>query len=383
MQQRKSNFEILRIVSIVMILIFHNVYKSGIDLTPDISTLGGGSSAIVINRIICDIITHFGEIGVDCFVLISGYFAPETKFKWKKAILYVCSVQFYIILNKLLRAYYGLVPLSNWKFSDWLFPVYRNLFWFCTAYFLIYIITPYLKKLIEVLSKKEFTSLIISQLLIWSILPTFILCMIYKNGKAESIPYYNRYLWLIVVYLIGAYIRLYGVPYFKNLKRCLIGLAAVWALLIFFIIGTEYRIFPWKTLSQVYFWPPNTMPVISISVLMLLIFKYINVPYLRIVNFVASCTLGIYMFHDGELQRYYWQHFTDIIKHYESPYFILWIIGGVSLVFILGLTTETLRKLAERFTLIPLIDAFQDVPQNKGEKRRRKPKNKKKRKSSR
>ena len=348
MNKRQSNFEILRIVSIVMIMIFHNIWKAGFDLSP------GG--AITVNRIICDIIAHFGEIGVNCFVLISGYFAPDTKFKWKKAILYICSVLFYASFNKVLQVYYGLATFDHWKLRDWLFPLYRNFFWFCTAYFFLYMITPYIKKLIGVLSKKEFGTLILSQLLIWSIMPTFVLCMIYKSGNAEGISYYNRYIWMVVVYLVGAYIRLYGLPFFTSLRKSIAVLIFLWAALMFFIIGTEYRIFPWKELSQIYFWPPNTIPVLAISVAMLMIFKYIKVPYIEPVNLVASCTMGIYMFHDGKLQKYYWCQFTHTVQHYESPFFILWVIGAVALVFIMALGTELTRKMIERVTLIPLID---------------------------
>lgn len=63
--QRKSNFELLRIVSIVMILFHHySLNAAHMDIWDGIS----------VYKIFFEFIYCFGQIGVNCFVVITGYF---------------------------------------------------------------------------------------------------------------------------------------------------------------------------------------------------------------------------------------------------------------------------------------------------------------------
>ena len=88
-ENRKSNFELLRLTAILMIISFHYVYRAGWDL----------SSAPLINRLIIDLFWHFGEIGVNLFVLVSGYFLIKGHFSWRKLALLLTEVLFYNLLS--------------------------------------------------------------------------------------------------------------------------------------------------------------------------------------------------------------------------------------------------------------------------------------------
>ncbi len=68
--KRYSNIELLRIVSMLLIISFHYAYKGG--FTDDIP---------LINGYIIKMFWMFGELGVNCFMLITGYFMVEGRFK--------------------------------------------------------------------------------------------------------------------------------------------------------------------------------------------------------------------------------------------------------------------------------------------------------------
>ena len=68
---RNSNFEILRILSMFMIICFHCSFHG---------KFSDGEG----NRLIINFFNMFGELGVNCFVLISGYFYDKTRFKTDK-----------------------------------------------------------------------------------------------------------------------------------------------------------------------------------------------------------------------------------------------------------------------------------------------------------
>lgn len=69
---RNSNLELLRIVSMILIIMHHYAVHGGFDLL---------NTELDLNRIWIQILSIGGKIGVNCFVLITGYFMINSKFK--------------------------------------------------------------------------------------------------------------------------------------------------------------------------------------------------------------------------------------------------------------------------------------------------------------
>lgn len=76
--KRKSNIELLRIVSMFLIVSFHYVYKSGYVF-----------DKLNYNSFIVKTFYFFGELGVNLFLLITGYFMVNGKFKFKKLLIII------------------------------------------------------------------------------------------------------------------------------------------------------------------------------------------------------------------------------------------------------------------------------------------------------
>lgn len=74
-KERKSNFEILRILAMILIISYHFVFHSNYNYW-----------TINAHDFILRAFWLFGEIGVNLFMLISGYFLVCSKFSWKKVI---------------------------------------------------------------------------------------------------------------------------------------------------------------------------------------------------------------------------------------------------------------------------------------------------------
>ena len=81
-QSRQSNFEFLRILSIAMIVAFHSIYFTKFSFGNEIST----------NKLLYDVLYYCGELGVNCFILIGGYFLPVATFRWKKLALMILQI---------------------------------------------------------------------------------------------------------------------------------------------------------------------------------------------------------------------------------------------------------------------------------------------------
>lgn len=84
---RNSNLEILSIISMILIL-FHHFYYNNINLE---------YSNLKINQFINQFLSSVSKIGVNCFVLITGYFMIESKFKIEKLLKLYGQILFYSI----------------------------------------------------------------------------------------------------------------------------------------------------------------------------------------------------------------------------------------------------------------------------------------------
>ena len=192
LKKRQSNIELLRILAIICIISFHYVYKSGYVLTD-----------LKANSLIIKSFWFLGELGVNLFILITGYFLINSKFSFKKLIKLIIEVNFYYLITLFVSLTFGnsieggivaLFPNFKTTFLRF-FAVIFNRYWFITAYILIYILSPYLNKFIKSLTKNEHKKLLIIILTIWSIIPTFFGIF---NNNTESLLYYNRFIWLKV-----------------------------------------------------------------------------------------------------------------------------------------------------------------------------------------
>ena len=90
-KERFSNIELLRIFAMLLIIAFHYAFKGGFVY-----------ESLSVNKMIINVLTMFGELGVNLFVLISGYFMINGTFRWKKVISICLQVYFYNWLSLLI-----------------------------------------------------------------------------------------------------------------------------------------------------------------------------------------------------------------------------------------------------------------------------------------
>jgi len=348
MKMRKSNFELLRILSIILIIIFHCSYHSGFAFMGKLSP----------NMFTIKVFWMFGELGVNLFMLIGGYFMIKSAFKWKKVILLLCELYFYHFVTIAFAVHKKIFFFGKGKeLLPVLFPFMNDQYWFFTAYMIVYLVSPYVNKMLLSLDKKESKSLLFVLLTVFSIIPTIYGAMF---NNTEGFLYYNRMIWLLVVYIIAAHIRLHSSAAVINIKRSLIGFIATFA----FIVASIFAIDRWSDLfsiigikEEAFFWQPNTLPMILLSVFVFGIFMNMKVPSSKVINTVASTTLGIYLLHDGILRYWLWHTaFRAAQKQYSTD--VIWyILKAAGTVFVIGVIVDLIRQIIEHFTVGKIIKA--------------------------
>lgn len=344
--QRKSNIELLRIVSMLLIIIFHYVYKGGFAF-----------DELTVNKFIVKTCWFFGELGVNLFVLITGYFSCKGKFKARKLILLLLEVLFYHLFSVAVGYFVGIGVKTDPK-SLFLtfFPTLLNRQWYITVYVIIYILSPFLNRFINVLTQKEYIRFLLAALTLWSVIPT--LFGIFFN-TTENLLYYNRLIWLMIIYFVGAYLRLYPVKALGKIKNSLLFSAVVFGFMELSIIIIEMLggfFAKLGTTEPAYFWPPNSIPMFLLSVGVFSIFLKIDIPYNKFINTLASTTLGIYLLHDGILNQYLWKEVFKNSSHQSSPYLLLHILGTAVIVFAVCAAIDLLRGLIEKHIVIKILD---------------------------
>ena len=204
---RKSNFELFRILAMCLIILIH--------LSPGgtLSDFGlSGNAVPVLNAVMVGI----SNIGPACFCLISGYFGM--KFSWKKLLKFEVMMITYSLLETciLLLAFpeemQGAALLEQLAKS--FLPFISRKYWFYSCYMCVFLFSGYINKFIDTLKKEEFKKIIGLSLLIFSVFPTIFYFEIMQDSGKGLIQ-------MILLYMIGRYIRLYRNEPSNNSKNIL------------------------------------------------------------------------------------------------------------------------------------------------------------------
>ncbi len=341
--ERKSNIELLRIIAMLCIISFHYVYKSGYVV-----------ENLSVNSFIVKVFWLFGELGVNLFILITGYFMVNGRFSFKKLIYLILEVNFYYFISLFIADKLGILEGEK-TFRDYcllFFPTIFNKYWFITGYILVYTISPYLNILIHHMQKKTYQKMIITVLILWSVFPT-IFGVFYNT--TENLLYYSRFIWMVIMYFVGAYIRLYGI-HKKIILRIIISFGVMVAGIL--VIYKFRNIFTkLGTTELAYFWPPNTVPMYVLSVAVFELFLKIEIGSIKIINKLASTTLGIYIIHDGILNSYIWEKIFKTKEHLQGSNLILDILVAAIIIFLIGAIIDLVRQILEKNIVKRIIDS--------------------------
>lgn len=325
--QRKSNLELLRIISMIFIISHHYVVHGNFELA---------QYSLSYNKLFALFLIIGGKIGVNIFILISGYFLVSSEFKLQKLFKILLQVFFYSIISIVI--FYGLniKPFDIKIAIKSIFPTTYGLYWFASSYIILYLLTPFLNVFLKKLDKTNFLQLICLLIILWSVIPTFL-------GRG---PGFSDLSWFITLYFIAAYIKLYPHKFLDNLRRnSVVSLVSYFTILlsvvILELIGQKYSAF---LNYSTYFSQMNMLPVLVCSVTLFLLFNNIYIKQSKFLNKIAASTFGIYLIHDNFLIRQFiWNDIYSNKLFFESKFFYLHAIIKISIIFIVCFIIESTR----------------------------------------
>lgn len=345
---RNSSIELLRILSMVMI-VFHHFARHGEFQFFDYE--------LTAPKLWYNFIIMGGKIGVNIFVLISGYFLinnnktmfnfQRIKKTWDQVLFYSVGFEvFFILLYFIVKERLDLSNLVN-SF----FPITTSQWWFASTYFVLYLIHPFLNKLLHSLDKNTYRGILLVAAFCWCIIPTF------TKSSYES----NSLLWFIFIYSLSGYASLYGFNLkFKNYHYALTALCfSVLTYLSSVVISClDSRITDFE-LASTYFYGTQSLPVLIISVCIFMTFASTNIKNSKFINIVASATFGVYLIHENHyLRNIFWQTIFKNSSYQNSLMIIPVSIVAVILVYIVCTVIELIRQYFIEKTFSKITDVL-------------------------
>lgn len=319
---RNSNIELLRILCIISIILHHSFVHSNITV-----------NANNFNFISMYLIQILGIISNNIFILITGYYMATKRIKVINIIKLILESLFYSYV--IMLVYVILVGKQNIAMIiASIIPIISNSEWFITSYILLYVSIPFINILINNMSKKQYIYLILILVTCFSILPTINLLN----------QYFSNYIWFVSLYLVGAYLNKYGSNQLlskNDLLFIISSISSALLMLIKLVLNSDIMIF--KINNFIMF-------ILGLSIFI----EFINQKefHNKIINYIASSSLGIYLIHDNFILRPIIWKGVNIGKYLKSPYFWLYELGVILAIFSICLIIDKIRQ---RFIEKPIL----------------------------
>ena len=290
-KERESGIELLRIVSMLFVLILHFIGSIGLPTRLETERLPIDSLKVILE---CAAL-----IGVNCFVLISGYFGIRPRIHSFVSLFLQCvfySLGIYIILGWL-----GYLPFNSQETTSALLVFSQDRWWFVSVYVVLYMISPMLNKFAEHASRKEF----VNALFLLAVVDIFWGFFLQSPYNPEGYTLYH----FIFIYMTGRYLKFWYQPG-KNKNRYL----AVFIFCILLNAGIYFgklSFIPYsvgKYFGTLHYHNPLT---IIAAITFFMYFRNLHIKS-KAINWISTSAFAIYLIHLHP--QVYWPHLRPFIQ---------------------------------------------------------------------
>lgn len=346
-RERETGIDILRIVAMLMVVMQHCLLHG--------TLLNHGTDA---HRIITDTVYTFCRIAVNVYAAITGYVCIKSKFRLGRILLLYLQVFFYSAV--LLSAVCAIqnVSMGEWVYKRF-FPISNGTYWYFTSYFCVALLIPFLNAGLNHLNKAQHRLLILVCGILFSLI-SIGGSLLSKNDPMRAGSGYSA-IWLIVMYVMGAYIKLYP----EDIKKKYAYLTVYFGCMIISALLRRGAVL--ISTSEVSY---TSYPVSYVSPLMYIgtfclvaFFSKVKLPKWRpglkkFIAYASTLTFGVYLIHDNPFIREYYMSGSFKPLASETPFMmLLYLIAGTLAIYVVCSLVDAARKLLFR---VVRLDKFTD-----------------------
>lgn len=308
---RNEGVELFRCVSMILILVLHILGQGGV------LTYSNGHREQYYTAWFLETLSY---CSVNCYALICGFVNKENDFKFSRFVLRWLEVFFWLVVPLAYTKLFTDISIESNILRESFLPLTSKTLWYFNAYVLLFPFIPLLNIGLERVGKRNHVEILVFLFIITCTLHIF-------NG-GDNFVLNGGYsgMWLIILYVFGAYFRLYGIPrwakWYVTIPMFFAAAVFAWAIKMYQVDLCNANIIEkngevWSCLDR---FVNYTSPFMVIMALCLLLFfvqvRIEPIPLRTVVVLLGRCSFGVYLFHVGPIV---WGNFMYLrYKEYAS-----------------------------------------------------------------
>lgn len=340
-KERNSNLELYRIIVMLLIVAHHYVVNSGL-----MSVMK--EEPLHIQSIFLYLLGMWGKIGINCFVMITGYFMCKSNLSLRKFMKLLFEVYFYKIIITSIFLFTGYdKPTFNVLFFT-LVPIEGFSKSFVACFMVFYLLIPFLNILINNMNGKQHLQLVGLCLLVYSLI-----------GSFSRFLSFNYISWFTILYFIASYIRLYGFPREISHKQwgqltaisLLISMASVVGMAWLSSIFVDRKI-------PVYWFVADSNHIMAVitALCSFMFFKDLKIKHSKLINTIGASTFGVLLIHANSdtMRQWLWWDTLNNVEQYGKDTIYIHAVVSVIAIFMICTLIDIVRI---RFIERPLLES--------------------------
>lgn len=337
MTKRDSNIELLRLVCMFLIVFQHCIHLCAFPEVWDTSVMS-------VEVGVASVLLGLTYIGVNCFVLISGYYGIKLKLRSALNIYLICAI--YALIGYLLHLYIDGAHVGMGLLYHSIFCISHSKLWFVKCYVGLMLLSPLLNAAIQNMQQRTYQWI----LLLLTILNVYF-GFIWNDGLFNSDGYTIAN--FVYIYLIGGYISRYVDMEWIRKHRIwnvsvYIATSLLWA---GGIVLQRYIQTTWDEWG--YNNPFTLIGAISFFMLFLSIPKFYN----KWINWLATGTFAVYVVHCGDyLGEWFVKYAGQLANWLHADYGIVMTVLGMLLVAAILLVVICVVDKLRSVMMQPVVD---------------------------
>lgn len=319
----------------LLIVAHHYVVNSGLTTKdgPLLTDLTSGNSIFLV------LFGAWGKTGINCFLMITGYFMCTSQITLRKFLKLIGQIYIYSFLIFLILLSAGYETLSFTRILKLFFPLWGFKTNFTSCFIGFWLTIPFLNILIHNITKRQHEWLLLLVFGMFTLLgsiPTFKVGMEYIT-------------WFGIIYLLASYFRLYPHPLFDNRK--------LWGWMTLLSIALAIVSIIWvrmwfgsREVRTSYFLVHDSNKILAVTIALcsFLWFKNMNIKHCNIINAFGAGTFGVLLIHANSdaMRIWLWKDCVNVIGHYQTlttGSLCMFSIGVVLAIFVVCNLIDQLR----------------------------------------
>lgn len=351
MRDKNYGIDALRMLAMFMVVILHILTQGGILNATGRFTSQYEAGWLLQTAAFC---------AVDVYALISGYVWVYAKYQYRNIIELWIQVVFYTVLITLL--FWVFIPdsVSAMEWIKAIFPVMFNQYWYFSSYAALFLFIPLLNVILEKMEKRKLQICIGMILLFFCCIQTLFYSDVFGTNDGYSA------IWLMILYLVGGYIRKYGKSENRKIAKFIVGymimIGFTWLSKLLIEILTLY--FLGEVRAGNYLISYKSPTIFLAAVYLLLFFEKMEISpsWKRVIRIFSPIAFGVYLIHNHPLVCSYFLK-NRFVGYAALPWLveILAVLGTAIFINLICYAIDFVRlELFKRLHIRQMLDLFEE-----------------------